>query len=67
LIRRIDWAYTLDLIIFEETKGIDENPRQRPPEVDEFVHNEGHDTRCKDIILHPSIPCCPKTLGDIEL
>lgn len=57
----------LNLVAFENTEGVDEDPRQGSTEVDQFVHRKGHDTRGENIVLHPGIPSHPELLGNIEV
>jgi hypothetical protein len=46
---------------------INDNPWKRATEIDDFVHDEGHDTSGKHIVLHVCVPRSPKTLEDIQV
>lgn len=49
----------LDLVLVEIGDAIDDDPWETASKVDEFVHDEAHDSGCKDIVLHELVP----TLG----
>lgn len=55
-------TYILNLVLVEVWDSINDHPRERASEIDDLVHNEGHDPRCQNIVLHESIPCGPKLL-----
>lgn len=59
--------YILNLVVFQQTQAIDDDPGQGASEVDDFVHDERHDASGQDIILHPSIPGGPQSLNNIEV
>lgn len=63
-VSEVYWAvsretYPLNLVAIEQAPGIDKNPRQRPTEVNHFMHHERHDASRKDIVLHPGVPGSP--------
>lgn len=60
-------SYVLNLVLFEETKSVDKNPRESSAEVHDFVHHERHNASCEDIVLHKGIPGDPQSLKDIEV
>ena len=43
------------------------DPWKRSSEVNNFMHNKGHDASGEDIVLHVRVPCCPSALKDIKL
>jgi hypothetical protein len=58
----------LDLVSVENGwKGIDYDPRQTATKIYYFVHDETHDSRCEDIVLHVEVPTSPKALEYVEL
>lgn len=60
-------TYTLNLVLPEETKGVDDHPWQGATEINNFMHGKGHDTRCKHIILHVRIPSGPQPLQKVQI
>jgi hypothetical protein len=58
--------YLLDLIPPEPRNSVDYNPRQRPTEVNEFVHAKRHDARGQNVVLHERVPREPHLLRVIE-
>lgn len=48
--------YLLDFVLPEVWYGIDNDPRQRTPKVDDLVQNERHDTSREDVIAHELVP-----------
>lgn len=60
-------TYVLNFVLPEETKSVDENPWKRSAKVYDFVHHEGHDTGCEDIVLHVGVPGGPESLENIEM
>ena len=60
-------AYILNLVLLEVWNVADNKPGQASTEVDELVHQEGHDTGSEDVILHPSIPGGPQPLSIVEV
>ena len=46
----------LNLVLVEVGDAIDDDPGNTAPEVDAFVHNEGHDSGGEDIVLHIRVP-----------
>ena len=60
-------AYVLNLVLIEVGNPIDDHPRDRASKVDEFMHDERHDSSCENVILHESIPCSPKPFEDIKV
>jgi hypothetical protein len=56
---RVSEAYLLDLVLLEVGDHINDNPGQRTPEVDGFVHNKRHDSSGQNIILHERVPRKP--------
>jgi hypothetical protein len=59
-------TYLLDLEPLEIWDHVDDNPGQRTPKVDGFVHNKGHDSGGQNIVLHERVPRKPELLGIIE-
>lgn len=59
-------AYLLDLELLEIWNQIDNDPGQRTPKVDGFVHNKRHDSGGQYIVLHKRVPCKPELLRVIE-
>jgi hypothetical protein len=51
-----DLPYVLDLVLVEIGDHANNEPRQAPAKVNDFVHDEAHDSRGKSVILHPEIP-----------
>jgi hypothetical protein len=57
----------LDLEPAEEGgQRVDEDPRQRPPEVYELVHGERHEPRREHVVGHVRVPAGPLRLGEVE-
>lgn len=46
---------------------VDYDPGQRAAEVDDLVHQKGHDARSEDVILHVRIPRSPEALKNIKV
>jgi hypothetical protein len=46
----------LDLVFVEVGHAVDDDPGERAAEVDEFVHHEGHDAGCENVVLHVCVP-----------
>lgn len=59
-------TYRLDLVAPEPGNHIDYDPRQRASKVDDLVHDEGHDARGENIVLHVGVPSQPHALGVVE-
>ena len=51
--RRTD---VLNLVLVEVGNGVDDHPGNRAAKVDNFVHEEAHDSGRNRVILHPEIP-----------
>lgn len=51
--------HALNLVVLEQTESVYKDPREGTPEIYNFVHYKRHDSSCKNVILHPGIPCCP--------
>lgn len=49
-------TYRLDLVLVEVGNEVEKDPRNAAAEVDYLVHDEAHDARREDIVLHPDIP-----------
>ena len=67
-----DWnagsgTYALDFIFLEVGDFVCDQPGEAAAEVDDFVHHERHDSRGKHIVLHISVPCCPRLFEHIEM
>ena len=60
-------AYCLDLVLLEVWDLVHDHEGQSAAEVDQLVHNEGHDARGKHIILHVGVPRGPCLLEHIEV
>lgn len=59
-------TYRLNLVSPEPGNHVDYDPWQRTPEVYSLVHDEGHDARGQDIVLHVCVPCKPHALSIVE-
>ena len=46
----------LDLVLVEVGDAVDEDPGEGTPEVDDLVHDEGHDAGGEDVVLHVCVP-----------
>lgn len=60
-------TYVLDLVLVEVGNAVDNDPRKRAAEVDEFVHQEGHDTSGEHIVANVRIPGHPQFLKVVEV
>lgn len=60
-------THVLDLIILQETKAVYKNPRQRATKINNLMHQERHDTRSENIVLHPGIPRRPHPFHDVQI
>lgn len=63
----MDGAYLLNLPSTKIGDRVDYDPRQTATKVNNLVHDEGHDARGEDVVLHPQVPGCPKALEGVEL
>jgi hypothetical protein len=57
----------LNLVLVEIGNAVDNHPRERATEVDEFVHQEGHDTSGEHIVTNVGVPRHPQLLKVIEV
>jgi hypothetical protein len=57
----------LNLVLVEIGNAVDNHPRERATEVDEFVHQEGHDTSGEHIVANVGVPRHPQLLKVIEV
>lgn len=60
-------TYVLNLVLVEIRNAVDNHPRKRAAKVDEFVHQEGHDTSGEDVVANIGVPCHPQLLKVIEV
>lgn len=60
-------TYVLNLVLVEVGNAIDNHPRKRAAKVDEFVHQERHDTSGEHIIANVGVPRHPQLLKVIEV
>ena len=61
------YTYVLDLVFVEVLHPVDDDPGERPAEVDHLVHDKRHYTGGEDIVLHVGIPGCPHLLEQVEV
>ncbi len=66
LTRWVSEAYILYLVFVEVRNAIDYPPRQGTTKVDDLMHEERHDARGEDIVLHIGVPRRPQALEDVE-
>jgi hypothetical protein len=59
--------YILNLVFVEVRDHVDNDPWQRATEVYELVHDKGHYTSGKNIVLHIRVPRRPQSLKEIEV
>lgn len=59
-------THSLNLVLVEEGNAVDDDPRQGATEVDDFVHNEGHDAGGQNIVVHVGVPGEPEALKVVE-
>lgn len=60
-------TYVLNLVLVEVGNAVDNDPGKRAAEVDEFVHQKGHDTSGEDIVADVGIPGHPEFLKVVEV
>lgn len=51
---------TLYAVLVEVGDVADGNPGEGASEVDDFVHQEGHDAGREGLVADPGVPCCPE-------
>jgi len=57
----------LNLVLVEEGNAVDNDPRERAAKVDEFVHQERHDTSGEHIVANVGVPRHPQLLEVVEV
>lgn len=60
-------TYVLNLVFVKVGHAVNNHPRKRATEVDDFVHEEGHDSSGQDIVANEGVPGRPETLKVVEL
>lgn len=55
----------LDLVFVEVGDAVDDYPGEGTAEVNELVHDEGHDSGREDVVLHVCVPCLCLLLASI--
>ena len=59
----MEGTYRLDLVFAEIGDAVDYYPWEGTAEIDDFVHDKGHDTCCEDIVLHVRVPSLRKSVS----
>ena len=57
----------LDLVLGEEGDVVEEDKGDGAPEVNDFVHSEGHYPSREDVVGHVGVPRSPGTFEDVEM
>lgn len=57
----------LDLVLAEVGDLIRDHEGDASAEVDDFVHDEAHDTGSEGVILHEQVPSSPEALSNVEV
>lgn len=60
-------THDLNLVLFEVWDLVHYYEWESSAEVDDLVHDEGHDAGGEDIVLHVGVPCCPSLLEGTEV
>jgi len=60
-------TYVLNLVLVEVRHTVDDHPWDGAAEVNNLVHEEGHDTGGQNIVSDEGVPGSPETFKVVEL